>query len=84
MATERFEVSLKKLEEMVRRLESGELPLEDSLDLFERGIRLSRELQASLQAASLRVTRLLEGPGGGEAPLDAAEESPRGGESGKP
>ncbi len=39
MAVEKFETALKKLEEVVRRLESGELPLEESLKAFEEGVR---------------------------------------------
>ncbi len=73
-----FESRLQELEGLVRRLEEGNLPLEESLDLFERGITLSRELQASLEAAQMRVTRLLEG--GGEAPF---EEGPPGEPAGK-
>jgi exodeoxyribonuclease VII small subunit len=79
-----FETQLKALEEIVARLEEGSLPLEESLDLFEKGIRLSRELQAALQSASLRVTKLLEGEPPSEAPLDeppAGEESGGGGNS---
>ncbi len=67
-----FEDQLKSLEEIVERLEDGSLPLEESLLLFEKGIRLSRELQAALQAASLRVTRLLETEPPAEAPLPDA------------
>ncbi len=66
-----FENRLKELEDLVSRLEDGSLPLEESLALFERGIRLSRELEAELQSASLRVTRLLEGDLPKESPLDA-------------
>lgn len=65
-----IEAQLKALEEIVRKLEDGALPLEESLVLFEEGVRLSRELQASLQAASLRVTQLLDGDPPREAPLD--------------
>ena len=65
-----IEAQLKALEEIVRKLEDGALPLEESLVLFEEGVRLSRELQASLQAASLRVTQLLDGDPHREAPLD--------------
>jgi exodeoxyribonuclease VII small subunit len=65
-----FEEQLKELEAIVSRLEGGDLSLEESLDLFERGIRMSRELQSSLQAANLRVTRLLEGEGTGEIPFE--------------
>ncbi len=66
-----FESRLKELENMVSRLEDGSLPLEESLALFERGIRLSRELEAELQSATLRVTRLLEGEPPKESPLDS-------------
>ncbi len=55
-----FESQLQELEEIVKRLEDGSTPLEESLQLFERGVRLSRDLQKSLQEATLRVTRLLE------------------------
>ena len=55
-----FESQLHELEEIVKRLEDGSTPLEESLQLFERGVRLSRDLQKSLQEATLRVTRLLE------------------------
>ena len=65
-----FEEQLKELEELVAKMEGGDLPLEESLELFERGIQLSRELQKSLQAASLRVTKLLEGTGEGEVPFE--------------
>jgi exodeoxyribonuclease VII small subunit len=65
-----FEEQLKELEAIVGRLEGGDLSLEESLDLFESGIRMSRELQASLQAANLRVTRLLEGEGAREIPFE--------------
>jgi len=65
-----FEAQLVELEAIVRKLEDGSSPLEESLILFERGIKLSRELQCALQAASLKVTRLLEGDPAAEAPLD--------------
>ncbi len=65
-----FEERLKQLEGIVHKLEEGNLPLEESLDLFEKGITLSRELQKSLESASLRVSKLLEN--GREAPLDEA------------
>ncbi len=76
-----FEAQLKTLEEIVARLEDGSLPLEESLVLFEKGILLSRELQASLQAASLKVTRLLEGEAIAEAPLEDAAPAEPGGDA---
>jgi exodeoxyribonuclease VII small subunit len=55
-----FEASLAALEKIVRELERGELPLEKSLELFERGVRLSRECQERLQAAERRIEVLLQ------------------------
>lgn len=69
-----FESRLEELEGLVRRLEDGSLPLEESLALFERGLTLARELQKSLAEASLRVTRLLEGEPPREAPLETPGE----------
>jgi exodeoxyribonuclease VII small subunit len=64
MATERFEVSLKKLEEMVRRLESGDLPLEDSLKAFEEGVRHAALCARKLSEAEQKVELLLKGKDG--------------------
>ncbi|MDE1894939.1 MAG: exodeoxyribonuclease VII small subunit [Pseudomonadota bacterium] len=63
-----FEHSLDELEQLVARMEGGELSLDESLASFERGIGLFRHCQQSLQQAELRV-RLLLDP---EAP-DSAE-----------
>ncbi|HEY2963998.1 MAG TPA: exodeoxyribonuclease VII small subunit [Pyrinomonadaceae bacterium] len=54
-----FEASLESLEEIVHQLESGDLPLEKSLELFEQGIRLSRECQERLGQAERRIEVLL-------------------------
>lgn len=54
-----FEASLKALEQIVHQLESGDLPLEKSLELFEQGIRLSRECQERLSQAERRIEVLL-------------------------
>lgn len=54
-----FEDSLRRLSEIVQRLETGELPLEESLHLFEEGVRLARASQARLDAAEKRVEQLL-------------------------
>jgi exodeoxyribonuclease VII small subunit len=59
-----FESSLAALEKIVRELERGELPLEKSLELFERGVRLSRECQERLQEAERRIEVLLQRDGG--------------------
>lgn len=54
-----FETSLEALEQIVRQLENGDLPLEKSLELFEQGIRLSRECQERLSQAERRIEILL-------------------------
>ncbi len=54
-----FEASIKRLTEIVQTLERGELALEESLRLFEEGVKLSRVSQARLDAAEKRVEQLL-------------------------
>ena len=55
-----FEAALKQLEEIVQRLERGELPLEESLKLYEEGIRLSRLCHAKLEEAEGKIELLLK------------------------
>src|ERR671914_3087164 len=59
-----FEAQLATLERIVRELERGDLPLEQSLDLFEQGVRLSRECQERLNEAERRIEVLLRGGDG--------------------
>lgn len=54
-----FEVAMKRLVEIVSTLERGELPLEESLALFEEGVKLSRGAQLRLDAAQKKVEKLL-------------------------
>ena len=54
-----FESSLEQLELIVRELEHGELPLERSLELFEQGVKLSRECQERLSQAERRIEILM-------------------------
>jgi exodeoxyribonuclease VII small subunit len=54
-----FETSLEELERIVRELEQGELPLEKSLELFEQGVKLSRECQDRLNQAERRIEVLM-------------------------
>jgi len=54
-----FETSLAALEKIVRDLERGDLPLEESLRLFENGVKLSRECQERLNQAERRIEVLL-------------------------
>jgi exodeoxyribonuclease VII small subunit len=55
-----FEHSLDELEQLVAKMEGGELSLDESLASFERGIGLFRHCQQSLQQAELRVRLLLD------------------------
>jgi exodeoxyribonuclease VII small subunit len=55
-----FEKSLMRLEEVVRRLESPQLSLDDAMKLFEEGVALSRECQKQLEEAEGRVEILLK------------------------
>ena len=59
-----FEAQLATLERIVRELERGDLPLEQSLDLFEQGVKLSRECQERLNEAERRIEVLLRGGDG--------------------
>ncbi|HET8705171.1 MAG TPA: exodeoxyribonuclease VII small subunit [Pseudomonadales bacterium] len=71
-----FEASLKALEEIVSKMESGDLSLEDSLNAFEQGVKLSRDCQSALEQAEQRVTQLIEKNGKIESqPFDALEGS---------
>ena len=59
MAKEKFEEALEKLEEIVRRMETGDMTLEESLKAFEEGIKLSRLCARKLDEAERRVDLLL-------------------------
>jgi exodeoxyribonuclease VII small subunit len=58
-----FEKSLQELETLVERLERGDLPLDEALKAFERGVALTRECQSALAAAQSRVDILLQREG---------------------
>jgi exodeoxyribonuclease VII small subunit len=58
-----FEEALEKLENLVTKLESGELSLEDSMKSFEEGIKLTRLCQSQLAEAELKVKKLIEDNG---------------------
>ena len=55
-----FESSLDELEKVVKELESGDLPLERSLDLFSRGMQLSETCRKQLEEAETRVEILIK------------------------
>lgn len=74
-----FEQALKALEDVVRRLEGGEVPLDESIDLYERGEALRKHCQTRLDAAQARIEKIVAGPDGravGAAPLDPDTRSP--------
>jgi exodeoxyribonuclease VII small subunit len=58
-----FEQALEELERLVERLERGDLPLEEALRIFERGVALTRHCQASLKTAQQKVEILLRRSG---------------------
>lgn len=59
-----FEQALAELEQIVARLESGQAPLEDSIRLYERGAALKAHCEQRLEAARLRVEKIVMGAGG--------------------
>ena len=59
-----FEQALAELEQIVARLESGQAPLEDSIRLYERGATLKAHCETRLEAARLRVEKIVMGAGG--------------------
>lgn len=68
-----FEDALKALEQVVARLESGDVPLDESISLYERGEELRKHCQARLDAAQARIEKIVAGPDGkaiGTQPLD--------------
>lgn len=64
MAEKQFEDALARLEEIVKELESGDLPLDPSLKLFEEGIKLARICNKRLEEAERRVEILLKDKAG--------------------
>lgn len=75
MGNYNFEEAMRRLEEIVDRLESGELSLEESLALFEEGMKLTQHCSNQLEQARLRVRQLVIGSGGiiGEEPFEAGD-----------
>ena len=59
-----FEAALKRLEEIVRKLESGEASLDESIELYGEGDRLKQQCEARLQAAQARIEKIQFGRDG--------------------
>jgi exodeoxyribonuclease VII small subunit len=71
-----FEQALAELESLVQRLERGDVPLDEALRTFERGVALTRHCQACLQAAQQKVEILLKRSGQPEVvPFEDADEA---------
>jgi exodeoxyribonuclease VII small subunit len=64
IATLSFEQALAELEQIVGRLESGQAPLEDSIRMYERGAALKAHCETRLEAARLRVEKIVVGASG--------------------
>ena len=70
-----FEQALAELENIVRQLEGGRVPLEDSITIYERGEALKKHCEGLLKRAEARIERITLGPDGtptGTVPLDPA------------
>ena len=61
-----FEQALAELEAIVQKLESGQAPLEESIAMYERGARLKAHCEQRLEAARLRVEKIVVSPQGAE------------------
>ncbi len=74
-----FESALGELESLVERLERGDLPLEEALQTFERGVELTRHCQGALKSAQQKVEILLKrGSAAGVGQAEAAPAEPGG------
>ena len=73
MSDKPFEQSLSELEEIVAKLEAGDLPLEESLALFEEGIRLSRTCRERITSAERRIEVLMRDTNGELAAREITE-----------
>ena len=70
-----FEASMKRLEEIVRTMERGEMPLEQSLAMFEEGTALVRGCAAMLDEAEMKSGKLMKGPDGQPVELEYEDEA---------
>ena len=70
-----FETSLARLEEIVRKMEKGDVPLEEALKLFEEGTGLIRSCTTLLDEAELKVVKLMKGADGAPVELEFSEEA---------
>ena len=71
-----FDAALAEFQRVVAALESGGQPLEEALELYERGMRLQSHLDRLLSDAELRIRRLVERSGGRLETIEHAEDTP--------
>ena len=71
-----FEDALRALEDVVRKLESGEVPLDETITLYERGEALRTHCQARLDAAQARIEKIVAGPDGQAAGVEPFDPAP--------
>lgn len=70
-----FEQSIQRLEEIVRQMEQGNVPLEESLKLFEEGTALAAACNQQLDTAEMKVVRLMKGADGDPVEIPFEEET---------
>lgn len=73
-AKKTFEENMHRLEEIVTRLEKGDVPLSDSLKLFEEGTKLVGQCRSELDKAEQQVVKLMKGPDGAPVETDFLSE----------
>ena len=74
IADKTFEENMTRLEEIVTRLEKGDVPLSQSLSLFEEGTKLIAACSQELDAAEQKVVKLMKGPDGAPVETEFASE----------
>ncbi len=70
-----FEDALAELERIVQQLEDGDVPLEDSIVIYERGDALRRHCESKLKDAELKVEKIVLGPDGAAKSVEPADAS---------
>ncbi|MGX7350780.1 exodeoxyribonuclease VII small subunit [Enterococcus canis] len=71
MSEQSFEASLNELEQIVTRLEKGDVPLEEALAAFQKGMELSKQCQDTLEKAEKTLAKMMDGQE--EVPFEGAE-----------
>ena len=71
-----FEDNLKDLEAIVTQLENGDVPLEEAIEQFQKGMALSKELQKTLQDAEKTLVKVMQ-PDGSEVEMDVTHQKQR-------